>query len=54
MMEVKKELVHRDEYEEWDILLESGMFMCPCGTVIEDDGKCPNGHVSPLRQEKMI
>ena len=27
-----------------DCLLE-----CPCGKVIETDGRCPNGHVSPLR-----
>lgn len=23
--------------------------VCPCGITIEQDGRCPNGHISPLR-----
>jgi hypothetical protein len=32
-----------------DCLLE-----CPCGNVVEHDGVCPNGHVSPLREAGII
>lgn len=28
--------------------------ICPCGITIEQDGRCSNGHVSPLRQLGMI
>lgn len=28
--------------------------ICPCGITIEQDGRCPNGHVSPLRQMGLI
>jgi hypothetical protein len=28
--------------------------ICPCGDRIEDDGKCPNGCVSPLITAGMI
>lgn len=28
--------------------------VCPCGTVIEQDGTCPEGHVSPLRSMGLI
>ena len=31
-----------------------GNIVCPCGTSIEDDGECPEGHVSPLRQAGLI
>lgn len=31
-----------------------GDFNCPCGRNIEQDGECPNGHTSPMRQEGMI
>lgn len=32
-----------------DFLLE-----CPCGDTIEQDGRCPEGHVSPLRTLGLI
>lgn len=32
-----------------DSLLE-----CPCGYTIEQDGRCPNGCVSPLRSAGLI
>lgn len=48
-----------DEREEWmGILLPKGWstdgygssacFICPCGDTIEQDGECPEGHMSPL------
>ena len=39
--------------DEWDISAD-GMLLCPCGRRVEDDGECPDGHVSPLRQAGMI
>jgi len=32
----------------------TGIIVCPCEHNIEDDGKCPNGHVSPMRQAGLI
>lgn len=48
-----------EEREEWmGILLPKGWstdgygssanFICPCGDMIEQDGECPEGHMSPL------
>jgi hypothetical protein len=31
-----------------------GDFTCPCGHNVEQDGKCPNGHKSPMLQAGMI
>jgi len=28
--------------------------ICPCGTQIEQDGECPNGHTSPLKNKGLI
>lgn len=28
--------------------------VCPCGITIEQDGRCPNGHISPLRALGLI
>lgn len=33
---------------------DNGMFRCPCGHRIEDDGQCPNGCISPMRQMGLI
>lgn len=30
------------------------LLVCPCGHVIEQDGTCPAGHVSPLRESGLI
>ena len=30
------------------------LLVCPCGHVIELDGRCPRGHVSPLRSAGLI
>lgn len=27
---------------------------CPCGYLVEDDGACPSGHVSPLRAAGLV
>lgn len=31
-----------------------GVLICPCGNRVELDGKCPNDHVSPLREAGLI
>lgn len=31
-----------------------GNLICPCGYTIEQDGRCPDGCVSPLRQLGLI
>ena len=33
---------------------DESYFVCPCGDTIEQDGKCSEGHVSPLRELGMI
>lgn len=47
---MKRELV---EGTDW-MVTATGMFRCPCGNLVEDDGECPSGHVSPLRRMGMI
>lgn len=32
----------------------SGLLTCPCGIDIEQDGRCPNGCVSPLRELGLV
>lgn len=39
--------------EEWE-QNHLGDLICPCGHTIELDGKCPNGHVSPIREQGLI
>lgn len=39
--------------DDWD-QTATGDLICPCGRVIEQDGRCPNGHVSPLRERGLI
>lgn len=43
-------------YDDWatDGMGMSSILICPCGNRIEQDGECPNGHVSPLREEGFI
>lgn len=33
---------------ETDGMGMDSLLICPCGITIEQDGRCPNGHVSPL------
>jgi hypothetical protein len=44
--------------EGWDIDSEGYgldfLLICPCGDVIEQDGECPDGHISPLREQGLI
>jgi hypothetical protein len=30
------------------------LLICPCGDLVEQDGECPEGHVSPLRTMGLI
>ena len=39
--------------DEWQVS-HDGVLVCPCGRRVEDDGQCPDGHVSPLRGAGMI
>ena len=40
-------------YDGWSVSADQ-MSLCPCGRLVEDDGSCPDGHESPMRQEGMI
>jgi hypothetical protein len=44
------------DYPDWDTdgFGMSANLICPCGIVIEQDGRCPNGHVSPLIEMGLI
>ncbi len=52
------ELLHEVLPEDWDIHDEDmGMdclLVCPHGDVIEQDGRCPQGCVSPLHKLGLI
>jgi hypothetical protein len=52
-MSMKEDFLSMHGYDDWstDGL---GVLICPCGNRVEDDGQCPNGHVSPMRQEGFI
>lgn len=51
-MKAMKENIIAD-YDGWSVTYD-GLLKCPCGHRVEDDGQCPEGHVSPLRQMGMI
>jgi len=38
---------------DW-MVSRTGMFVCPCGQKIEDDGECPQGHKSPMLKKGLI
>jgi len=44
--------------DDWDIDSEAFgldcLLICPCGYTIEQDGRCPEGCVSPLRGMGLI
>jgi hypothetical protein len=40
--------------EGWTVHHMGDMFVCPCGSLVELDGECPEGHVSPMRKAGMI
>ena len=52
-MQAWKESVIDDIAPEWNVH-RLGQLVCPCGHRVEDDGVCPNGHESPLRQRGMV
>ena len=45
----------RPRWKGWEVydpqMGSSCLLLCPCGTVIEQDGECPEGHVSPMVTE---
>lgn len=52
-MSMKEQMLKEMGYTEWSVD-HMGMLVCPCGRKVEDDGECPNGHVSPLRENALI
>jgi len=38
----------------WTVHYMGDMLICPCGSYVELDGECPEGHVSPMRRAGMI
>ena len=50
---MKQEMLDYLGKHEWSIA-PGGVLVCPCGHRVEDDGQCPNGHVSPMREAGMI
>lgn len=38
--------------DDWEV--DDGLLICPCGNTIEQDGRCPEGCVSPLITMGMI
>lgn len=40
--------------DDWEAGYLGDMLICPCGCEVELDGSCPEGHISPLREEGMI
>jgi len=43
---------------EWSIydpdMTPDFLLSCPCGSTIEQDGRCPNGHESPLGKAGLV
>lgn len=38
---------------EWTVAPDN-VLVCPCNHRVEDDGKCPEGHVSPMKTAGLI
>lgn len=51
--ELKRQVIEDRVDEDW-LVERDGMLVCPCGHRVEDDGECPEGHVSPLRRMGLI
>jgi len=52
MVQLKREVIEgRDD--DWTVSA-TGMLVCPCGELVEDDGACPDGHESPLKGMGLI
>lgn len=49
---VMDELIAEVLPDDWDV--EDELLICPHGHVIELDGACPDGCVSPLRDQGLI
>jgi len=41
------------DFPDWEYI-DDCIIVCPCGDLIEHDGVCPEGHVSPLRELGLI
>lgn len=52
-VEEAREIVREIGGDDWQVL-DSTRLMCPHGRVLEWDGECPDGCVSPLREAGMI
>lgn len=50
---MKREMLEMLGADEWTVDVR-GNLRCPCGLIVEDDGSCPDGHTSPLREAGMI
>lgn len=50
--QLKREVI-ADVDDDWSVDVY-GNLRCPCGQIVEDDGECPEGHVSPLREHALI
>lgn len=48
------ELLEAIGAEDWEAGYFGDTVICPCGDEIELDGRCPEGHVSPLRSAGII
>lgn len=53
MTDTAQEILNANGYEDWTVV-DDAVLECPCGHLIEWDGICPEGHVSPLRELGMI
>jgi len=51
-----EQVLQENGYDEWntDGYGMSSVLICPHGHRIEQDGKCPDGCISPLREMGMI
>ena len=43
----------KDSHPDWEVEDDS-VLRCPCGYLVEYDGSCPEGHVSPFRELGLI
>lgn len=50
---MKAEMLEMIGADDWRVD-SRGNLRCPCERIVEDDGSCPNGHTSPLREAGMI
>jgi len=51
-----EQILSENGYDDWqtDGFGIDSCLICPCGNMIEQDGKCQCGNISPLRQLGLI